>query len=80
VVADAPLSLVGHHPQLQEDTVRRPVEAIFEIKNGGHQTLHQWLMQQRKAGKSFRSISQDLEHLTGVRVSHQTIVNWIVEG
>jgi hypothetical protein len=79
-VADAPLSLVGHPSQLQEDMVRRAVEAIFEIKNGGHQTLHQWLMRERKAGKSFRAIAQELEDATGVRVSHQTVVNWIVEG
>jgi hypothetical protein len=79
-VADAPLSLVGHPSQLQEETVRRAVEAIFELKNGGHQTLHQWLMRERKTGKSFRALSTELEQMTGVRVSHQTIVNWIVEG
>jgi intein-encoded DNA endonuclease-like protein len=60
--------------------VRRAVEAIFEMKNGGHQTLHQWLMRERQAGKSFRAIADELEQATGVKVSHQTVVNWIVEG
>jgi intein-encoded DNA endonuclease-like protein len=60
--------------------MKRAVEAIFEMKNGGHHTLHQWLMRERQAGKSFRSIALDLERQTGVKVSHQTVVNWIVEG
>jgi intein-encoded DNA endonuclease-like protein len=60
--------------------VRRAVEAIFEMKNGGHQTLHQWLMRERQAGKSFRAIALDLERQTGVKVSHQTVVNWVIEG
>ena len=60
--------------------MRRAVEAVFEMKNGGHHTLHQWLMRQRQAGKSFRVIAAELEVLTGVSVSHQTIANWIVEG
>jgi len=60
--------------------MRRAVEAIFEMQNGGTRTLHQWLMRERLAGKSLRQIATEVEHMTGVKVSHQTVANWIVEG
>jgi len=60
--------------------VRRAVEVAFEVKTGGELPLAVWMMKEHKAGRSLRQISDDLAVKTGVRVSHETVRQWMIEG
>ena len=60
--------------------MRRAVEVAFELKSGGEHRLATWLMARSRAGRSLRQIADDLEDRTGIRVSHETIRQWMIEG
>jgi len=60
--------------------LRKIVEIQFEMKSGGNEPFGPWLMKQRKAGVSLRSIAQSVEERTGVPVSHESVRQWLVEG
>ena len=60
--------------------LRRVVEMQFELKNGGNEPFGTWLMRQRQAGASLRSIAQTVEQQVGIPVSHESVRQWLVEG
>ena len=60
--------------------MRRAVEVAFELKTGGEVPMVSWMMRQHSAGRSLRQIADDLAVKTGVRVSHETVRQWMIEG
>ncbi len=60
--------------------MRRAVEVAFEVKTGGELPLVVWMLREHRAGRSLRQISETLEMTTGVRVSHETVRQWMIEG
>ena len=60
--------------------LRKMVEMQFELRNGGNEPFGSWLMRQRKAGASLRSIAHTVEATTGIQVSHESVRQWLVEG
>ena len=60
--------------------MRRAVEVAFEMKTGGELPLVPWMMREHRAGRSLRQISDDLALKTGLRVSHETVRQWMIEG
>lgn len=59
--------------------MRRIVETAFETKTGGT-PLVAWLYQQHNEGAGFRTIAERLTSLVGIRVSHESIRRWMMEG
>lgn len=60
--------------------MRRAVEVAFELASGGETRLVPWMVGRRKAGRSLRQIADELEQRSGVRVSHETVRQWMIEG
>ena len=60
--------------------LRRIVEMQFELKNGGEESFGTWLVRQRRAGKSLRSIALTVEERVGIPVSHESVRQWLTEG
>lgn len=60
--------------------MRRAVEVAFELTNGGEESLGRWLLRSRQSGMSLRMIADQLEHRTSIRVSHETVRQWMIEG
>jgi len=60
--------------------LRKMVEIQFEMKSGGAEAFGPWLMKQKAAGQSLRSIAMSVEERTGVSVSHESVRQWLVEG
>ena len=59
--------------------MRRIVETAFETKTGGT-PLVGWLYQQRNEGAGLLTISERLTALVGIKVSHESIRRWMMEG
>ena len=60
--------------------MRRAIEMAFELRNGGQETLTDWLWKQRAAGASLRAISETLSKSLGMPVSHETVRQWMKAG
>ena len=60
--------------------MRRAVEMAFELRNGGEQSLVDWLWKQRQAGASLRAIADALSKSLGMPVSHETVRQWMKAG
>lgn len=59
--------------------MKKLVETQFETKTGGT-PLVPWLFQQHQEGASLRAIAERLTSTVGIRVSHETIRRWMMEG
>jgi len=57
--------------------MRRALAVTFEMKNGGQQTMDDWLWQQRLRGASYRAIAESLSHICGTSVSHEAVRQWM---
>jgi hypothetical protein len=60
--------------------MRRAIEMAFELRNGGQETLADWLWKQRAAGASLRAIAETLSKSLGMPVSHETVRQWMKAG
>jgi hypothetical protein len=60
--------------------VRKAIEVAFELKNGGQQSLMDWLWLQRSRGASYRAIADTLSVNVGVPVSHEAVRQWLKVG
>lgn len=59
--------------------MRKLVETAFETRSGGT-PLVPWMFQQHQEGASLRVIADRLTSLVGIKVSHETIRRWMLEG
>lgn len=59
--------------------MRRIVETAFETKTGGT-PLVPWMFQQRQEGAALRVIAERLTALVGIKVSHESVRRWMMEG
>lgn len=59
--------------------MRKTIEREFEIRSGG-EPLIPWMFRQHKAGLSLRVIADRLTEMTGVRVSHESVRQWMKAG
>lgn len=59
--------------------MRKTVETQFELRTGGT-NLITWLFQQKNEGASLRIIADRLTETIGIRVSHESIRRWMMEG
>lgn len=59
--------------------MKKIVETAFETKLGGT-PLVPWLFQQHAEGASLRVIAERLTSLIGIRVSHESVRRWMMEG
>lgn len=59
--------------------MRKIVEREFETRSGG-EPLVQWMFQQKNAGASLRTIADRLTAMTGMRVSHESVRQWMLAG
>jgi hypothetical protein len=57
--------------------MRKAIEMAFELRNGGQQTLTDWLWTQRQRGASYRAIADALSQNVGVPVSHEAVRQWL---
>jgi hypothetical protein len=60
--------------------MRKATEVAFELKNGGQETLSDWLWKQKSAGASLRAIADALSKNLGMQVSHETVRQWMKAG
>jgi hypothetical protein len=60
--------------------MRKAIEVAFELKNGGEQSLNDWLWLQRSRGSSYRAIADALSLSLGVQVSHESVRQWLKVG
>jgi hypothetical protein len=58
--------------------LRDAVEVLVEERTG--QTLIKFLMGRRTAGVTLRDIAVELGDITGLRISHETVRTWLLEG
>ena len=63
-----------------EVAVRRAVEVAFELASGGEARMVPWMVGLSRSGRSLRAIADELEARTGIRVSHETVRQWMIEG
>ena len=59
--------------------MRRLAESAFETRTGGT-NLITWIAHRRGEGASLRNISDELSATIGMRVSHETIRRWLLDG
>jgi hypothetical protein len=60
--------------------MRKALEVAFELRNGGEQTMSDWLWTQRQRGASYRAIADTLSTKVGVPVSHEAVRQWLKAG
>jgi len=60
--------------------MRKAIEVAFELKNGGQESLTDWLWKQKSAGASLRAIADALSKNLGMQVSHETVRQWMKAG
>lgn len=60
--------------------MRKAVEMAFELRNGGQETLTDWLFKQRGRGASLRAIAETLSGTVGMPVSHESVRQWMKAG
>ena len=58
--------------------MKQSVEREFEMKTGA--PLVPWLFQQKAEGASLRVIADRLTQLVGIRVSHESVRQWMRAG
>ena len=59
--------------------MRKSIETQFELRTGGV-NLVTWLFQQKQEGESLRTIADRLSQTVGIRISHETVRRWMLEG
>lgn len=59
--------------------MRKTVEREFETRNGG-EPLVPWMFKQKNGGASLRTIADRLTTMTGIRVSHESVRQWMLAG
>lgn len=59
--------------------MRKSIETAFEVRTGGT-ALIPWLFQQHNEGASLRTIADRLSETVGIRVSHETVRRWMLDG
>lgn len=57
--------------------ITSPLRELVDLKLGRRGGVDQWLIRQRAKGRTWRQISKELERITQVDVTEQTLRSWM---